>query len=109
MRAGWYSANRGESLIPTGFVGQKEANGFGLYDMHGNVHEWCADRYDAFYYFAQFTQGMSYDPRGPEKGESRVLRGGACLSAPDDCRAASRFRDTGMVGFSGFRLMFDLP
>jgi formylglycine-generating enzyme required for sulfatase activity len=53
-------------------VGSYEPNGFGLYDMQGNVVEWVADRYEADYYLASPTA----DPRGPEQGRFRVIRGG---------------------------------
>jgi formylglycine-generating enzyme required for sulfatase activity len=70
-------------------VGQKSPNPWGLYDMHGNVFEWCNDWYQADYYKASPEK----DPQGPEKGEKRVLRGGSYASPPEKCTAAFRFSD----------------
>src|SRR5262249_15422458 len=54
-------------------VGTFKPNGFGLYDMHGNVLQWCQDWYDKDYY----TKSPKKDPQGPSSGENRVGRGGA--------------------------------
>lgn len=51
-------------------VGLKKANAWSLYDMHGNVWEWCTDGY------GEFPKGSATDPRGPEAGSAHVLRGG---------------------------------
>ncbi|MEK6239384.1 MAG: formylglycine-generating enzyme family protein, partial [Planctomycetales bacterium] len=67
-------------------VGRKKPNAFGLYDMHGGVWEWCADRYDADYYF----DAPLVDPRGPESGGFRVLRGGSWFRYTKYCRSAYR-------------------
>lgn len=69
-------------------VGQKLPNHWGLYDMHGNVWQWCHDWYGEAYDTAIFQ-----DPRGPATGKMRVLRGGAWDSTPDKCRAAYRHKE----------------
>lgn len=84
-------------------VGSFAPNGFGLYDMHGNVLEWCQDWYDASYYENSPTD----DPAGPEKGLAHVLRGGSWFDVPSDCRSAARACGTSAVrGKSqGFRVV----
>ena len=81
-------------------VGSYRPNAFGVYDMHGNVWEWCEN------WFGSFEDGEVTDPRGPAKGESRVLRGGSFLNYVSIARSSSRYdlspstRDFN----SGFRL-----
>jgi formylglycine-generating enzyme required for sulfatase activity len=82
-------ANISSRLGRTTVVGSYKPNAFGLYDMHGNIWEWCQDWHDEDYY----KRSPPRDPPGPEKGRHRVLRGGAWSSDPRDCRAASRDRD----------------
>ncbi len=79
----WYAEN---SIDRTHPVGQKKPNPWGLYDMYGNVTEWCNDRYDENYY----KNSPDKNPRGPEAGKRFVLRGSAWSSSPDVCRSSSR-------------------
>ena len=65
----WFGENANEATHP---VGQKKPNTWGLYDMYGNVQEWCKDWYESSYPKKQLL-----DPQGPDEGELRVLRGGA--------------------------------
>jgi serine/threonine protein kinase/formylglycine-generating enzyme required for sulfatase activity len=68
----WSRATSGSRTHP---VGQKLPNGFGLYDMNGNVSEWCWDWFDANYYASSVTN----DPTGPAEGVDRIVRGGSCI------------------------------
>ena len=70
-------------------VGQKRPNSFGLYDMHGNVWQWCHDRYGETYY----NRGSVENPRGPDEGEMRVLRGGAWDCTAEKLRSAYRHKE----------------
>jgi sulfatase modifying factor 1 len=67
-------------------VGQFRSNAWGLYDMHGNVFQWCSDWYDGKYY----RRRPRVDPQGPEDGKFRVLRGGSWLDYPRYCRSGRR-------------------
>jgi formylglycine-generating enzyme required for sulfatase activity len=78
---------RGGYLERTTKVGSYPPNPFGLFDMHGNIWEWCADYYDRVYY----RNSPRYDPQGPGEGTLRVVRGGSCYNIGRFCRSAYRF------------------
>jgi formylglycine-generating enzyme required for sulfatase activity len=81
----WYGDNSGGMMHP---VGQKLANPWGLYDMHGNVWEWCQD------WWGDYPGGIAVDPQGPVTGSNRVIRGGDWYGWFDDariCRSALRY------------------
>ena len=80
----WYDGN---SISTTHPVAQKQSNELGLYDMTGNVLEWCQDWFDSNYY----VNSPQHNPQGPSSGVFRVLRGGSCYSDPGLCRVS--FRD----------------
>ena len=79
----WYDGNSGKQTQP---VGEKSPNELGLYDMSGNVWEWCADLYDENYY----RNSPKQDPTGPSSGQFRVLRGGSWNINDSYCRLTYR-------------------
>jgi len=97
-KMGWYCANAGDK---THKIAQKSPNAWGLYDMHGNVREWCADRYGMYPVLPET------DPKGTASGQGRVIRGGAWCDGAEGCRSARRTRDDpGSSNSSGgFRLV----
>jgi formylglycine-generating enzyme required for sulfatase activity len=100
----WFDGNSGNK---TQLVGLKRPNAFGLYDMHGNVYEWCSDGYDPKYY-----AGSPFDdPQGPSGASARVIRGGCWYTGPPYARSAYRFRGAphDRDPFLGFRLARFLP
>ena len=98
----WYEFNSGSKTHP---VGQKEPNELGLYDMSGNVWEWCNDWYDPDYY----KNSPGNNPKGPSSGSYRVLRGGSWGNVRQGCRVANRGRSnpSNQLSGLGFRLAQD--
>jgi formylglycine-generating enzyme required for sulfatase activity len=95
----WFTGNN--SPNGTKLVGQKPANAWGLHDMHGNVWEWCADRYGVY------NPLETENPIGPGSGSSRVIRGGGWITSARFCRSALRnFEDPTVRGSNiGFRVL----
>lgn len=95
----WYGKNSNGETHP---VGRKKPNAWGLYDMHGNVYEWCLDWDDVDYY----RQSPKRNPVGPSFGSYRVCRGGGWYYSPGHCRSANRNR--GSPGHRSTNLGFRL-
>jgi formylglycine-generating enzyme required for sulfatase activity len=91
---GWYLNNSGDQ---THTVAKKGPNAWGLYDMHGNVREWCAD------WYGPYPSDPVSEPRGPAAGEYRVARGGSYENNAAFCRSATRFAVKAPAQTIGFR------
>lgn len=96
-----YLEARDEHIF-TAPVGEYRVNAFGLYDMHGNVYEWCSD------WYGDYESGLAVDPTGAKTGSDRVCRGGSWSNAPPSCRSAYRYGDSPDYRDSdlGFRVAF---
>lgn len=77
----WYNSNSGEGTHP---VGTKECNELGLYDMNGNVREWCSN------WFGNYNSKPQVNPQGPQDGDRRIHRGGSWWSYAGNCRISRR-------------------
>ena len=102
-RVGWYAGNSGGRLHA---VGEMEPNAWGVYDMHGNVPEWCLDEPRCY------KSEPVVDPCGPRDSRYKVLRNGGYGSSPKECRSARRdvlFEwNRNAVPLSGFRVVLEL-
>jgi formylglycine-generating enzyme required for sulfatase activity len=94
------AAKAKDALSRTCKVGSYAPNAWGLFDMHGNVDEWCADRYGE----DSYAKSASIDPPGASAGSHRVSRGGSWFAWPADCRSATRHMH--LPGISNGRLGF---
>jgi formylglycine-generating enzyme len=94
----WYVGNSSSKTHP---VGSKAANGYGLYDMSGNVWEWCSD------WRGDYSSGSITNPRGPLSGSLRVMRGGSWFNSAKYCRVGLRYNNTPSYrrNYLGFRVV----
>ncbi len=83
----WWSGNKTDENFGVKTVGQKQPNPWGLYDMHGNIEEWCSDWWQPTYLE---SRGPRTDPQGPAEGDQRVVRGGSWFCTANECRSAVR-------------------
>ncbi len=104
---GWFDKNVNRQTKP---VGLKNPNQLGIYDMSGNVWEWCEDWMGTDYYEKCEKKGIVENPFGPEKGTARVYRGGSWLLGERFCRAAYRnsLEPSRRLNYLGFRLALSL-
>lgn len=116
----WYWRNSGDSILVGRWdnelmkanncrirvSGQLIPNSLGIYDMSGNVWEWCSDWYEEEYYFVSPRK----NPKGPENGKTKVCRGGSYLSKASYCRNGARFSypPESAYNYLGFRLAMDI-
>ncbi|MDO4571394.1 MAG: SUMF1/EgtB/PvdO family nonheme iron enzyme, partial [Planctomycetia bacterium] len=98
------TSQKGSYLGKTTEVRSYPANAWGLYDMHGNVWEWCSDWWGYGYY----AKSPTSDPKGPDSGSHRVNRGGSWINDVEDCRSARRsyYDPPRSHNGVGFRLLF---
>jgi eukaryotic-like serine/threonine-protein kinase len=98
------SAAKGESRQKTTPVGIFPSNAFGLYDMHGNLREWCLDEWDYNYDRALLDGSAKGDIHSHDSGKFRPLRGGSTVDYAWDCRSAHRLNNTASAHDSTYGL-----
>lgn len=100
-KVAWFNTNSGGGVH---HVGLRLPNEIGIYDMSGNVNEWCSDWYSDLWY----DLSPEENPKGPDRGERRIIRGGSYLSNANDCRITKRY-SASPYGYddTGFRLAQD--
>ena len=98
----WYDKNSGNK---TQSVGQKKPNELGIFDMSGNVCEWCSD------WYGDYSSGGVTDPAGASTGSTRVLRGGSWNNNAGNCRTANRNNNEpeNRNNNNGFRVVISVP
>ena len=99
-----YAWANSRSFASTHPVGQKKPNPWGLFDMSGNVWEWCSD------WYAPYPENHQIDPKGPENGNRKVFRGGSWFDFPESHRSANRHAHGTKQGYTaiGLRLVLEV-
>ena len=98
----WYTDNSGSK---THSMKGKSPNELGLYDMSGNVLEWCSDWFSSSYY----SSSPSSNPKGPSSGSRRVLRGGSWFISAGHCRVSHRSCNDPVIRYKSYGFRLCLP